>query len=158
MNAQLLLKLFALVSITATVAAVAIWRQTGAAPPSWVLKVSLATFVAAVVTGLAGAETRPRLMLRFLAALSALVSAIALVSDMTGEKAGFTSLLAHLSEFVPSLVGSASARVTALFGPAAWDPVATTVLSIPTFVTFAALAVALGYASRSRQKLRIYVN
>jgi len=158
MNAQLLLKLFALASIAATAAAIAIWRQTGTAPPSWLLKVSLATFVAAMLTGLAGAETRPRLMLRFLAALSALVSAIALISDMTGGKSGFTSLLAHLSDFVPSLVSSANARVTALFGPAAWDPIATTVLSIPTFATFAALAVALGFASRSRQKLRIFVN
>ena len=158
MKASLFLKLFALASLAATAAAVLVWRETGASPPTWLLQVSLATFLAAMLVGLIGVETRPRSMLRFLAAIAALVSAVSLVSDMTHEKGGFTSLHGHLSQFVPSLVASVSERLTQKLGPAAWDPVATTLLSIPTFLLFAIFAGLCGFASRRREKLQIFVN
>ena len=61
MSSSLLLKIFAFLSLAATGTAVGLWYTTGAPPPPWMLQVSLAFFVAALVTGLIGAETRPRL-------------------------------------------------------------------------------------------------
>jgi hypothetical protein len=158
MNAQRLLKLLALVSIGATVAAIVQWQQTGAAPPSWLLRLSLGAFVAALVVGLIGEETRPRIMLRFLSAVAALVAAIALITDLSHAGGGFTSLAGHLTQFAPSVLASAKTGIMRMLGAAAWDPVMTTLLALPTFVIFAGVAVLCGYASRRRRVVTVFVN
>ena len=114
MSSSLLLKIFAFLSLAATGTAVGLWYTTGEPPPPWMLQVSLAFFVAALVTGLIGTETRPRLMLRFLAALCALFAAIALAADISAQGGvfGATSLMGHLEQFAPSLLASIKTSVT----------------------------------------------
>ncbi len=160
MSSSLLLKIFAFLSLAATGTAVGLWYTTGAPPPPWMLQVSLAFFVAALVTGLIGAETRPRLVLRFLAALCALIAAIALASDITvhGGVFGATPLMGHLGQFAPSLLDSIKASVMRAFGGALWDPVVVTILSIPTFLLFGLIAMACGYAGRPRRAISVFVN
>ncbi len=158
MSAQRLLKILALVSIAMTAAAVFEWRQSGLPPPRWMLHGSLGAFGLALIVGLLGAETRPRMMLRFVAALAALVSTIAFVSDLSHAGGGFTSLIGHIRQFFPSVLAAVQASVERAAGPAMWDPVALSILSVPTFMLFALLAALCGYASRRRRKLSIYAN
>ena len=158
MTAQRLLKILALVSIAMTAAAVFEWRQTGLPPPRWMLQLSLGAFALALAVGLVGAETRPRMMLRFVAALAALVATIALVSDLSHAGGGFTSLIGHIGQFFPSVLSAVQASVERAAGAAMWDPVLTSILSMPTFILFALLAAVCGYASRRRRKLSIYAN
>lgn len=158
MTAPRLLKLFALIAIAATVAAVLSWRDTGEAPPYWMLKLSAGAFFAALIVGLAGQDTRPRMMLRFLAALAALIACIALVADLSRQGKDYTSLLGHIGQFSPSVLEAVKVSVSQSLGPFVWDPVLTSILSVPTYILFALFAAACGYASRRRNKLRIFVN
>jgi len=156
MTAQRLLKLLALISLAATGLAAAYWRDTGMAPPPVLLKVSLGAFAAAMLVGLIGQDTRPRLMLRFLAAMAALVAVVALVADET-RGSRFTPLLDHMTQFAPSLVNSMHAFISRTMGDLAWS-LLTAALSMPTFLLFALIALFCGFASRRRDKVAIYVN
>jgi hypothetical protein len=160
MTSSLLLKIFAFLSLAATGAAVAMWHSSGEPPPSGMLQLSLAFFLAALVTGLIGAETRPRLMLRFLSALCALIAAIALAADISAQGGvfGATSLLGHLEQFAPSLLASIKASITRALGGGFWDSVAISVMSIPTFLFFGLLAIFCGYAGRQRRAISVFVN
>ncbi len=160
MSSSLLLKIFAFLSLVATGSAVGLWYSSGEPPPSWMLQVSLGFFIAALATGLIGAETRPRLMLRFLAALCALIAAIALAADISahGGVFGATSLLGHLEQFAPSLLASIKASVARMLGDGLWDSVTVTVMGIPTFLFFSLLALFCGYAGRPRRMISVFVN
>ena len=160
MSSSLLLKIFAFLSLAATATAVGMWFTTGDPPPPWMLQVSLALFGAALVTGLIGAETRPRLMLRFLAALFALIATIALATDISvqGGVFGATSLMGHLEQFAPSLLASIKASVTRVLGSELWDRVVVIIMSIPTFLFFGLLAMFCGYTGRPRRAISVFVN
>ncbi len=167
MTSQNLLKVLTLLSLLATAVATVIWYQTGEAPDPWLIRGAASAFAAALVVGLVSPETRPRIMLRFLTALFALVALIAFAADFSraGSKAGpedagfaSTSLLEHVSTFAPSLLASVKASITRLAGASAWDPVLTSVLDFPAFLIFAILAVLCGYAGRPRREVHIYVN
>lgn len=158
MTATRLLKFLALVSIGATLAAVMHWQQSGTAAPALLIRISLGAFVLALAVGLIGAETRPRLMLRFLSAIAALIGTIALITDFARTGGTLTALGEHLAQFSPSILTSLKTGLTRTLGAAAWDPLATTVLAVPTCVVFAALALVMGYASRRRETVRIFMN
>ncbi len=163
MTAQHLLKLLALLSLVLTIAAITLWWTTGETPSPWLVRASLTSFALALLTGLIGQDTRPRVMMRFLAALFAIISAIAFAADFShtgpdGESFKLTSLMTHLNERTPSLVASSKATVTRTLGDAAWDPMLTSVLSLPATVIFAGLAAAFGFAGRPRRRVRIFVN
>ena len=160
MSSSLLLKIFAFLSLAATGTAVGMWYMSGDTPPSWMLQISLAFFVAALVTGLIGDETRPRLMLRFLAALFALIAAIALAVDISvqGGVFGTTSLMGHLEQFAPSLLASIKASVTRVLSASLWDSLVVMIMSIPTFLFFGLLAMFCGYAGRPRRVISVFVN
>ena len=163
MKSQRLLKLFALLSLLATVAAAAVWYQTGQAPDPWLIRFAVAAFAAALVAGLIGNDTRPRLMLRFLAALFALVAIVAFAADTARQGAagqGFSSmsLMDHLDAFAPSLLASAKTAISRTLGPGAWDPALITILKWPAFLIFGLLAAFCGYAGRPRRVAQIYVN
>ena len=160
MSSSLLLKIFAFLSLAATGTAVGMWYASGEPPPSWMLQVSLAFFLAALVTGLIGDETRPRLMLRFLAALCALIATIALAADISAQGGvfGATSLLGHLEQFAPSLLASIKGSITRALSAGFWDSVAVSVMNIPTFLFFGLLAFFCGYAGRPRRAISVFVN
>ena len=78
MTTSRLLKFFAILSLLSTVTALWLWYATGEPPTRWLIRLSVASFFAALVTSLIDVDTRPRLMLRFLAALFALFALISL--------------------------------------------------------------------------------
>jgi hypothetical protein len=163
MTAQRLLKALALLSLVLTIAAISLWWTTGETPSPWLVRASLTSFALALLTGLIGQDTRPRVMMRFLAALFAIIAAIAFAADFShsgpaGMGFKLTSLIEHLNERTPSLVASSKASITRTLGDAAWDPVVTSVISLPAAVIFAGLAAAFGFAGRPRRRVRIFVN
>ncbi len=162
MTSQRLLKVLAFLSLLATIAAVLLWRQTGVAPSPWLVRFSIATFAAALLVGLIGDDTRPRIMLRFLAALLALIAVIAFAADFSHYGAahpGFsaTSLMTRWNELAPSLLAATKAAVMHS-APLVWEPLLTTVLELPAFMIFGALAALMGFAGRPRREIRIFVN
>ncbi len=163
MSSQRLLKLLAFISLSATIAAIWMWRTTGAPPSPWLLRTSLVSFAGAVIVGVCAQATRPRLMLRFLAMLFSMIAVIAFAGDFAHSgpdgTVGFkaTSLMGHLEEFVPLLLASAKASVSRS-SSFVWDPLLTGLFGFPTFVVFGALASICGFSSRPREQVRIFIN
>lgn len=140
-----------------------LWYETGDPPPTWMPRAALVALLAALVLGLIGQETRPRLMLRFLAALFTLLGLLALAADLSLAQAqsgngGAMTLLDHLRTLAPSLVVQMEAWVERMLGPWAWDPVLTAILGLPAYLLFFLLALAAGIAGRPRHNVRIFVN
>lgn len=163
MSSQLILKVLALISLIATIAAIAIWRQTGEAPSPWLISFAVASFAAALVVFVIDRDTRPRYMLQFVAALFAATALFTFAADFTAAHPGtsgfhVTSLLERLEAFAPSLEASLKASVTRWLTAAAWDPVLTSLLGLPAWLVFLALSLISGYAGRPRREVRIFIN
>ena len=108
-------------------------------------------------------DTRPRLMLRFLAALFALFALISLAGDLSrpaigGESFAATSLMQHLQALAPSFVAALEKSVSRSIGPFVWDPLLTSILGLPASLIFLMLAIAAGIAGRPRRRVQIFVN
>ena len=149
-------------AVLATLAALIVWRSTEEPPPFWLQLIAMASGIAALVIALVSKHTRPRLMLRFLAALFALLAVIAFASDWTIARSGAgdvgsASLLDHLTTFTPSLIASIK-NSTSEMNSVLWDPVLTSVLNLPAWLLFAILAILSGYAGRPRHQVRIFIN
>lgn len=157
MTAERLLKLLALISIGATAFAVLHWHQTGLAPSPFLLQLSVGAFVAALLVALLGRDTRPRMMLRFLAAVCALLAVVALVTDLSRAGGSSTSLSEHLGQFAPSLLTATKAWISQQLGAGPWEAV-TMVLNLPSYAVFAILAAICGFAARPRRRVSVYVN
>lgn len=157
-SSQTLLKLLALLSLVLALAAIFSWRQTGSASP-WLSRGAIGAFAAALLVGLFDQETRPRLMLRFLAALFALIAIVALAADYS-RAGGFaaTSLIGHITELSPSLLAALRSATNKAAGPVAWESIVVPALSLPTFVIFGLLAVLAGYSGRPRDQVKIFIN
>lgn len=163
MTSQTVLKLLALTSLVAAIAAIVIWRKTGDAPSPWLIRGAIAAFAAAFVVFVINRETRPRIMLQFLAALFATVAMFAFIADVSAARTlatGFhsASLLDRMHDFAPSLLMSVRGTITRLLGASGWDPMATTVLSLPAWLVFAMAAGISGFAGRPRREVDIFVN
>ena len=163
MTSSRLLKFFAILSLLSTLAALWLWHATAEPPDRWLVRLSVAGFAAALVTGLVDVDTRPRLMLRFLAALFALFALIAFAADVSrpltsGQRLPPISLIQHLQTLAPSLVAAIEKSVSRSIAPFVWDPVLTSVLGLPASLIFLVLAVAAGFAGRPRRRIRIFLN
>jgi len=164
MTSSRLLKLFAGLSGLCILAAFWLWHATGEAPDRWLIRLAGASFLAALVIGLVDAGSRPRLMLRFLAALFALVTLIAFAADISrppsgdGQSHGAIPLMQHLQTLAPSLVAEVERSVSRSIGPFAWDPVLTSILALPASLIFLVLAIAAGWLGRPRRRVQIFIN
>lgn len=163
MTSQRLMKLLALMSLIATISAIATWRQTGDAPSPWLIRAAVAALGAAFLIFMIDRETRPRIMLQFVAALFAAVALFAFAADFSAARSSgtafqATALLDRLNDFAPSLLNSARNAVTRVAGPQLWDPLITTFLSLPAFVFFIGLSLFCGFAGRPRREVQIFVN
>lgn len=163
MTTSRLLKFFAVLSLLSTLAALWLWYATGAPPPRWLMRLSIASFFAALVMSLVDVDTRPRLMLRFLAALFALFALISLAADISrpaiaGESFTATSLMQHLQAVAPSFVAGLEKSVSRSVGPFFWDPILTSILGLPASLLFLLLAIAAGVAGRPCRRVQIFVN
>ena len=163
MTSQTVLKLLALTSLIAAIAAIVIWRQTGEAPSPWLIRGAVVAFAAALVVFVVNQETRPRIMLQFLAALFAAVALFAFIADVSAARAvatGFhsTSLLDRMHDFAPTLLMSIRGSVTRLLGASGWDPLATTLLSLPAWLVVSIAAAISGFSRGPRREVQIFVN
>jgi hypothetical protein len=163
MTSSRILKAFVLVSLSCVVAALWLWHATGAPPARWLVHIAIASLFAALVTSIVNPDTRPRMLMRFLAALFALFALIAFAADVSrpaldGQSRAAISLLQHLQTFAPSFVTALERSVEGSIGAFAWNPVLTTALSLPASLIFFVLALAAGLLGRPRQRVRIFVN
>lgn len=163
MTSSRLLKAFVLVSLLCISAAVWSWHATGEPPNRWLARVAIASLFAALVIGVVDPDTRPRMLMRFLAALFALFALIAFAADVSrpaldGHSRAAISLLQHLQTLAPSFVAAVERSVEGSIGAFAWDPVLTSVLSLPASLIFFVLAIVAGILGRPRQRVRIFAN
>lgn len=164
MTSQKLMKIFALLAVVSAFAAAHQWRVGEVDPSPWLVRLAIVAGVAAFVLFVANPQTRPRIMLQFLAALFATLALFAFAADFTAARAspgqGFatTSLMQRLTELTPSIVNGTHTRVVNALGEAAWDPVLTTLLAMPAYLFFLILAAVAGYAGRHRRDVQIFIN
>lgn len=165
MTASRLFKILLLIAVATGLMAYVPYIQTGDLPPPLLPRISVIALAAAVVAALVGAETRPRLMLRFLAALFALLGVIACAADFaigrpeaaSAATSSFT-LLDHLNSFAPSMVMSLEGGISRIAGAWAWNPLLTSILQLPAYLVFFILAIVAGLAGRPRRTVKIFVN
>ncbi|HMN37229.1 MAG TPA: hypothetical protein PKD49_05895 [Hyphomicrobium sp.] len=158
MTAQRLLKLLTVVALATGLTAFYQWHANGFVPDTWLIRASAGALLAALLVGLTGRETRPRVVLRFLSGVAALVAVIALVADFTRAGTGFTSLNSHLSQLAPSVLAAMRSGVTQTLGAAAWDHWIAALLATPTFAVFSLIGAVCAYAARKRHKIRVFIN
>lgn len=158
---QRLLNALALLTLLSVIAAAAYWYLAGQPPGPWLVKFAGGTFAAALIAALAGADTRPRVMFRFLSALFALLAVLALASDVARSSAtgvfSPASLSQNILNLAPSLLSSLKGAA-ARFGPDVWDSYVSVAFNAPTFVLFGGLAFCFGFAGRRRRLVEIFVN
>ena len=162
MSCQGLVKLFAVASLLVTATAFGLWRTSGEWPSPWVIRAAISFLAVALILFLICDETRPRTVMRFLAALFSLMAVIAFAADFSHhgpDKVGFsaTSLMMRWNELAPSTLNAAKTAAMRS-APMLWEPIITTLLGLPAFVIFGALAAFMGFASRPRREIRIFVN
>lgn len=163
MTSSVLLKIFAGLAALGVIAYGCLWYAAGEPSNSWLLRLALAAFLITLVMSVVNPETRPRLMLRFLAALFALFTLIAFAADVSrapvdGAPGGPISLMQHLQTWSPAFVASLQRSATATIDPFFWDPVLTSILNLPGTVIFLLLTIACGYLGRPRRRIRIFAN
>jgi len=163
MTSSQLLKTLAVVSISCVTAAVWLWHSTGEAPNHWLFRIAGISFLAALIVAIVSPDTRPRMLMRFLAALFALFALISFASDISrpavdGHGPGAMSLLQHMQTLTPTFVASLQRTIENTMGAFAWNPLLTSILSLPAWLIFLTLAVGTGFLGRPRRRVRIFVN
>lgn len=102
-------------------------------------------------------------VLRFLASVFALVAIVALVTDATPALYGAkpftaTTVIGYWQELAPaSFIAARTAIPTSTF-PWVWNPVALSVLGLPTPLLFGLLAVLCGFLGRRRAETKLHIN
>jgi hypothetical protein len=159
MTSSLFLKLSAAIAVLCISAYAWLWYTMEAMPSGWLLRAALAALLVTLVAGVANPETRPRLMLRFLAGLFALLTLISFAADISRPSAagGMISLLAHLNSLAPALVTALARTITGTLGELGWTMVAA-LLSLPATAIFLLVALACGFLGRPRRRVRIFAN
>lgn len=163
MTRQRAMKFLAIAAVVLALWALRDWRQTGEAPSPWLVRGAMAAMVAAFLIFIVDPQTRPRMMLQFLAALFASVALFAFAADYSAAKTAgtplvLTPLLDRLFDFAPTLVAMIRNFATGTLGAWAWDPVLTSILGRSTEAVFLVLAMLCGYAGRRRRVVRIFSN
>ena len=161
MTSSTLLKAFSALAAAAAASYVWLWYSSGEPPTSWLIRIAAVAFLIALVAGVANRESRPRLMLRFLAALFALFTSISFAADVSRPRAdgeGAISLLQHLHNLAPAFLAALERTITRAADAFAWEPVMTSILSLPATMIFLLLAIACGYLGRPRRRVRIFAN
>ena len=102
------------------------------------------------------------LVLRFIGSLFLLGAVILLTSDLSRpQRAGtpaFASIHKHWADLAPQTLASAQKTVATRTHGVVWDPLIVSVLNIPAFLTFGALAALCLYLGRPRRRVEIFVN
>jgi hypothetical protein len=96
-------------------------------------------------------------ILRFLAALFLLLAVVLFVAEMT-QQGTHTSTAIHWQTISPSSFAALQQVVTQRLGAWAWDPIVTSILSLPAYMLFGGLALLCGIAGRRRRVVNVFVN
>jgi hypothetical protein len=101
--------------------------------------------------------------LRFISAAALVAAVIALTADVTRWQTGaggptFLSLDQQIRAAAPATLDAIGQTLSRGVHPMAWDPVLTTLLALPTWLTFFALSLLLGYCARERRQVDIFIN
>ena len=163
MNSSRLLKILALIAALSIAGAIWQWRTSDELPDPWLIRTAIVALVGTLVMAVIDPITRPRLMLRFLAALFALATLMAVAADISrptagGEARGAISLMQHLQTFAPSLMSGLERSVSRSVGPYAWDPLLASILGMPASLIFLVLTIAAGWLGRPRRRVQIFIN
>lgn len=102
-------------------------------------------------------------VLRFIGSLFLLGMVIALTADLSRPSRSpsapaFASIQKHWSDLAPQSLAATQKAVSARTHPIVWNPLITSVLSVPAFLTFGILAVGCLYLGRKRRRVDIFVN
>jgi len=163
MTSSQLLKTLAVLSISCVAAAIWLWHSTGEPPNHWLFRIAGIAFVAALIVAIVSPDTRPRILMRFLAALFALFALISFASDISrpaidAQGPGAMSLRQQRQTLVPTFVAAFQRTIENATGAFVWDPLLTSILSLPAWLLFLAFAVGAGFLGRPRRRVRIFVN
>jgi hypothetical protein len=104
-----------------------------------------------------------RAFIRFLSSLALVAALIALTNDLTrswqtGASVTFASLGKDWSAASPGTLNSLQTVLERHLGKLLWDPVMLTLLHVPAFAAFAALALALFALTIRRRRVNIFAN
>lgn len=107
--------------------------------------------------------TLVRPSLRFISAAAMVAAIIALTADVTRWQTGgsgptFLGLDQQIRAAAPSTLYAIGQALSRSVHPMAWDPVLTSFLALPTWLTFFALSLLLGYWARERRQVDIFIN
>lgn len=96
-------------------------------------------------------------LLRFLAALFLLAAVVLFVASLTqgGTHAAASDQWRAVS---PSSYAAFQTGINKRLGEWAWEPMMTTILSMPGYLLFGVLALVCGLAGRRRRVVNVYVN
>jgi hypothetical protein len=161
MKSAVLLKIFAALAVVSGAGYIWLWYATGEAPTPWLIRIAAVCLLFALAAGVINSETRPRMMLRFLAALFALFTLISFAADVSRpltDGPGAISLMQHLHNLTPAFLSALERTVVRATDAFAWDPVLTSILSLPATMIFLLLAITCGYLGRPRRRIRIFAN
>ncbi len=101
--------------------------------------------------------------LRFISAALLVSAIIALVIDATRWQTGadgplFLSLDQHIRSAAPATLDGIGAGLSNGLHPILWDPVLTSVLSLPGWLSLFVLGQLLSYSARERRQIDIFIN
>ena len=101
--------------------------------------------------------------LRFISAALLLTAVIALVVDATRWQTGaggplFLSLDQHIRSAAPATLDGIGSALSAALHPILWDPVLTSVLSLPGWLSLFVLGLLISYSARERRQVDIFTN
>ncbi len=104
------------------------------------------------------------LALRFIGSLFLLAAVIAATADLSRPQAVranapmFTSVHKHWSDYAPQTLAATQKTVQSRAHPIVWDPFIRSLLNVPAFLWFTALAVLFLWLGRPRRRVEIFVN
>ena len=107
--------------------------------------------------------TLVRPSLRFVSAALVIAALIALTIDVTRWQTGvdgplFLSLEQQLRAAAPATLDGIGQALSAGVHPVLWDPILTSLLGLPAWISLIALALLLAYSARERRQVNIFIN
>ncbi len=102
-------------------------------------------------------------LLRILSGLFLLAAALALIAEATYAQLGvpgapFTPVLKQLNDAAPKVLQAMEQSVSSMH-PMLWDPLLTSILQLPAWISLGSIGLVLGWLGRRRyQRINVFTN
>ena len=101
--------------------------------------------------------------LRFISAALVVAAVIALTIDVTRWQTGadgplFLSLDQQIRAAAPATLDGIGQALSTGLHPLLWDPLLTSLLDLPAWISLIVLGLLLGYGARERRRIDIFIN